>query len=287
MIDSSNRLDILITEKRKLREKKIRLDEIHQHSTAYLQKVLNISKIRAMELRALSEFQSIPSIGIRFAQDLISLGYYSLKDMKGKDPARLANRLERHLGAWIDPCIEDQFRLVTYYAGHPGDSRNWWDFTGERKEFRQKHGYPSSRPKKAWFELERYKRSNHLKAKAVVTQKDLLERLKRSLEFMKQNFQDHITLAQIAGSAHLSPFHFQRIFKNAYELTPFQYLSRLRMKKACKLLIKTKIPVSVIGSNCGFENQSSFIRLFKKKFKVTPLYYRKSKTIEPAFPKGR
>ena len=221
MSDSLNRLDILITEKRKLREKKIRLNEIHHHSAAYLQRILNVSKIRAMELRALSEFQSIPSIGIRFAHDLISLGFYSLKDIKGKDPAKLANRFERQLGAWIDPCMEDQFRLVTYYAGHPAGSRNWWDFTSERKEFRQKHGYPSTRPKKAWFELERYKRSNHINAKAAVTQRDLLERLKCSIEFMKRNFQDPITLAQLAASAHLSSFHFQRLFKNAYEITPF------------------------------------------------------------------
>jgi hypothetical protein len=89
MSDSLNRLDILITEKRKLREKKIRLNEIHHHSPAYLQRLLNVSKIRAMELRALSEFQSLPSIGIRFAHDLISLGFYSLKDIKGKDPAKL------------------------------------------------------------------------------------------------------------------------------------------------------------------------------------------------------
>ncbi len=56
-----------------------------------------------MELRALSEFQSIPSIGIRFAHDLISLGLYSLADVKGKDPAKLLDRFEQQLGVWIDP----------------------------------------------------------------------------------------------------------------------------------------------------------------------------------------
>ena len=89
MSDSLNRLDILLTEKRKLRAKKIRLNEIHHQSQDYLQRMLNISKIRAMELQALSEFQSIASIGIRFAQDLISLGFYSLRDITGKDPAKL------------------------------------------------------------------------------------------------------------------------------------------------------------------------------------------------------
>jgi hypothetical protein len=81
-----------------------------------------------MELRAMSEFQSIPSIGKRFAEDLIQLGFYSLKELKGKNPAKLLDRFERQLGVWIDPCVEDQFRLVVHYADHPGTIRNWWDF---------------------------------------------------------------------------------------------------------------------------------------------------------------
>jgi AraC-like DNA-binding protein len=279
MSDSLNRLDILITEKRKLRANKIRLNEIHHHSRDDLQRILNISKLRAMELIALSEFQRIPSIGIRFAHDLISLGFYSLKDIQGKDPAKLTDRYERLMGVWMDPCVEDQFRLVTYYANHPSESLNWWDFTRERKNYRQKHGYPSTRPKKPWFELARFKRSQNINAKGTATKVDLLEKLKLSLEFMKKNYSDHITLNELATNSHLSPFHFQRVFKNAYEVTPLQYLTRLRMKKACRFLTKTKISVSTIGSNCGFENQSSFIRQFKKEFKVTPGSYRKSKTI--------
>jgi hypothetical protein len=53
---------------------------MHLHKIEVLQKLLDTSKIRAMELFALSEFQSLPSIGIRFAHDLIWMGYYSLQD---------------------------------------------------------------------------------------------------------------------------------------------------------------------------------------------------------------
>ena len=95
MNDSMNRLDILISEKRKLRVNKVKLSEIHHHSAENLRAILGISKIRAMELKAISEFQTIPSIGIRFAQDLISLGFYSIQELKGKDPAKLVDRLER------------------------------------------------------------------------------------------------------------------------------------------------------------------------------------------------
>ena len=106
-----------------------------------------------MEIYAHVEFQQIPSIGIKFTQDLISMGYYSLKELKGKDGALLTEEFEFLKEYWIDPCVEDQFRLVVHYANTKDDSKNWWDFTLERKMYRIQNGYPSNRPKKAWFEV--------------------------------------------------------------------------------------------------------------------------------------
>lgn len=282
MNDSMNRLEILPSEKRKLRANKVKLSEIHHDSVENLRVILGISKIRAMELKALSEFQTIPSIGIRFALDLISLGFYSLEELKGKDPAKLVDRLERQLGAWIDPCVEDQMRLCVHYAEHFDNRVNWWDFTKERKAFRQQYGYPANRPKSPWYQLEKYKPTNRIKAQNEITKKDLNNKLKRALKLMRENLKSGVTLAQLADTANLSPFHFHRLFKSAYELTPLQYFTRLRMKEVCKLLTKTKRPISLVASACGFEDQSSFIRLFKKEFKQTPLAYRKFKSVVQA-----
>lgn len=154
--DTRNFLALTPVERRQLRAAKIRVKEIHHHSISDLESILNVSKIRAMELYALSEFQSIPSIGIRFAYDLISMGYYSLEHLKKEDPAKLTDRYELQTGAWVDPCVEDQFRLVVHYATNPYSHKNWWDFTAERKRFRAANGYPTDRPKKAWFELPQY-----------------------------------------------------------------------------------------------------------------------------------
>jgi AraC-like DNA-binding protein len=278
MNDAMSRLDILVSEKKKLRANKVKLSEIHLHSAENLRAILGISKIRAMELKALSEFQTIPSIGIRFAMDLISLGYYSIQELKGKDPAKLVDRLERQLGAWIDPCVEDQMRLCIHYAEHFDNRVNWWDFTKERKAFRQQHGYPANRPKRPWYQLEKYKPANRIKAQNEITKKDLNNKLKLALKFMRANLKSGVTLTQLADKANLSPFHFHRLFKSVYELTPLQYFTRLRMKEVCKLLTKTRMPISLVGTACGFEDQSSFIRLFKKEFKQTPLAYRKNKS---------
>lgn len=277
MSNEINRLDILVAEKRKLRANKIKLSDIHHHAVKDLQAMLGISKIRAMELRALSEFQTIPSIGIRFAMDLISLGFYSIQELKGKDPAKLVDRLERQVGAWIDPCVEDQMRLCVHYATHMDKRANWWDFTKERKAFREQNGYPASRPKTPWYQLEKYKPANRIHAQNDITKKELNNKLKLALLWMKANIKNSVTLSQLADAANLSPFHFHRLFTNVYEQTPLQYLTQLRLKEVCKLLRNTNQPISWVATAGGFEDQSSFIRLFKKEMKVTPLAYRKIK----------
>lgn len=274
MSEHANHLDLTPAERKKLRANKIRTKEIHHHTVAELRLLLGLPKIRAMELYALSEFQSLPSVGIRFAYDLISLGYYSLQQLKGKDPAKLTDAFERQLGAWIDPCVEDQFRLVVHYANNPKSDRTWWDFTPERKAFREKHGYPASRPERAWFELPQYKPANRLAAVKEPTRDDLHKKLKSAAAFMKLNFDKPVTLDTLAETAGISRYHFLRSFKKVYGITPGLFLQRLRLKEASLRLKKTRQDIDQIITASGFENKSSFIRLFKTAFKTTPIKYR-------------
>lgn len=270
-----NPLEVTPAEVKKLRALKIKKSELHLHKIEVLQKLLTTSKIRAMELFALSEFQSLPSIGIRFAHDLIGMGYYSLRDLKRKGGAKLTDQFELQKGVWIDPCVEDQFRLVVHFANHPNSKLNWWNFTPERKAFREKNGYPSTRPKKPWFESPQYQTAKQIPAAHEATQKDLHKKLKLALAYMTKHLEGKITITQLADSAHLSPYHFIRCFRSAYELTPLQYLTRMRLKQASLLLKKTDATLGKIVPQCGFVNESAFIRLFKKEFRMRPIVYRK------------
>lgn len=150
------KLDLLPAERKVLRSNKIKISDLINFQVEELQLLLGVSEIRAMEIRALVEFQRVPSIGIKFARDLISLGYFSLDDLKDMDGAKLLDELELSTGTWIDPCVEDQCRLVVHFANEKDCKLNWWDFTEERKQYRIENGYPANRPTKAWFELERY-----------------------------------------------------------------------------------------------------------------------------------
>jgi AraC-like DNA-binding protein len=273
---NNNDLAISSIEKRRLRKHKIKVGSIHLLTNSGLQQLLGISKIRAMELRALSEFQSLPSVGPRFAHDLIALGFYSLKDLKGKDAAKLLDKFERLMGVWADPCMEDQFRMVVHFANHPGVHKNWWDFTPERKAFRAKNGYPKTRPKKAWHELPQYQLSSGITAINETTKIELAQKLKNSVKYMNQHYDQTLSLMQIAKAAAISKHHYLRQFKNAYEITPIQYLTNIRLKNATRLLKAKKLSIAQIGHQCGFENESAFIRVFKSRFSTTPLQFKKN-----------
>ncbi len=268
-------LEISPEEMKKLRALKIKKSELHHHSADELQQWLFVSKQRAKELYALSEFQSVPSVGIRFASDLIGMGYYSMNELKKKDGAKLTDQYEQQQGVWVDSCVEDQFRLVVHYANHADSKLNWWNFTPERKAFRAEKGYPANRPTKPWYKLPHYHTAKHINASREDTQKDLHKKLKRTVSFMSNHQHDKVTIAQLADLASLSQYHYIRCFKSAYEVTPLQYLTRLRLKNASLLLKRTTTPVGNIVPQCGFEDESAFIRLFKKEFKMTPLTYRK------------
>lgn len=150
------KLPLTDIEKANLRKNKVKIANILDFATDELEVLLNATTERTKEIYALAEFQTVPSVGIKFAEDLVFLGYYTLNELKHKDGAKLTDEYERKKGYWIDPCVEDQFRLVVNFANTYDTTKTWWDFTGERKKFRTENGYPKSRPQKAWHETLEY-----------------------------------------------------------------------------------------------------------------------------------
>lgn len=145
-------LNLSEDEQKYLRTNKVKISDILDFASGELETLLNVSESRAKEIYALASFQQIPSIGIKFAQDLVYLGYYSIEELKGKDGATLTDEYEKKKGYKTDPCVEDQFRFAVDFAKNRNDSIRWWDFTNERKKFRKEYGYPTDRPQKNWTE---------------------------------------------------------------------------------------------------------------------------------------
>jgi hypothetical protein len=148
------KLPLTAIEKANLRKNKIKIANLLDFTKDELEVLLKTTTERAQEIYALAAFQTVPSIGIKFAEDLVFLGYYSFNELKRQDGAKLTDEYEMKKGYWIDPCVEDQFRLVINYANTNDPKKMWWDFTEERKKFRLENGYPPNRPKKAWHDRQ-------------------------------------------------------------------------------------------------------------------------------------
>jgi hypothetical protein len=154
------KLPLTDLEKANLRRHEIKIGDILDFARDELEVLLNATRERIKEIYALAEFQSVPTVGIKFSEDLVFLGYYSLDELKRKDGATLTDEYELKKGYWVDPCVEDQFRLVVHFANTNDTNKTWWDFTAERKKFRAENGYPKSRPQKAWFETLGFERKD-------------------------------------------------------------------------------------------------------------------------------
>jgi len=94
-------------------------------------------------------------------------------------------------------------------------------------------------------------------------------------EFMNICFMNRLSLKDIAQRVNLHPNYFHRLFKSKTGLTPFDYLTQVRINTACDLLVTTTNSISDISQKCGFDNPSYFISVFKSRVGITPYKYRK------------
>jgi len=154
---------LTLAEKQILKTKKVSQKVLQDYAPDEIASLLEASPQRARELNALTQFQSIPSLGINFAEELICQGYYTLEQLKGRSAVELFDAFEQHCGTWADPCVEDSYRLLVHYIENRDDSKRWWHFTAERKAYREKYRFPTNRPQKAWYQSEKYAKMNKTK----------------------------------------------------------------------------------------------------------------------------
>ena len=103
------------------------------------------------------------------------------------------------------------------------------------------------------------------------------KRMGAILEYTMNNFDQPISLHQIANLANLTPNAFCKYFKLRTNKTFVQFLTEIRIEQACKLLIKdSDLSISDIALSSGFMNVSNFNRKFKLLKKTTPIQYKKA-----------
>ena len=75
-----------------------------------------------------------------------------------------------------------------------------------------------------------------------MTANSQIKRLSASRDYIADNYLDPFSLTSVAKNSHMSPFHFSRVFKKVYGETPNEFLIRLRIEKAKKMLITELCP---------------------------------------------
>jgi AraC-like DNA-binding protein len=101
-----------------------------------------------------------------------------------------------------------------------------------------------------------------------------LDQLQAVRAFIDEHFAEPLSLDELAQQAHLSRYHFIRLFQRCFYETPHHYLTRKRLDQAKYLLANSTLPVTDICFAVGFESMGSFSTLFHKTVGWAPSIYR-------------
>jgi AraC-like DNA-binding protein len=93
--------------------------------------------------------------------------------------------------------------------------------------------------------------------------------------YIETYYTSNITVKDISDAIFVSPSYLQKIFPRIVGKTPHQYILECRHRKACGLLVKTRISMEEVARQCGFVSSSHFSTTFKQVEGVSPLAYRK------------
>lgn len=98
--------------------------------------------------------------------------------------------------------------------------------------------------------------------------------IKEALSFIEQNFQNEISIEDIAAFCGLNRSYFGKIFRDTIGKSPQEFLMSYRMVKAAELLKLTELSIADIGNAVGYPNQLHFSRAFKNIYGVSPRNWR-------------
>jgi AraC-like DNA-binding protein len=99
-------------------------------------------------------------------------------------------------------------------------------------------------------------------------------RLRRVTEYIQQNLDKDLTLAELAALLYMSPYHFARLFKCSTGVPPHRFVVRQRIARARAFLATQELSIAQISRMVGFRTPSHFTTVFRRVTGVTPRGYR-------------
>lgn len=99
--------------------------------------------------------------------------------------------------------------------------------------------------------------------------------IRRVVNYMRDRLGDDVTLQDLANVVWVSRFHFCTAFRRATGMTPYEYLTRMRMEKACQLLVDGHLSIGDIALAVGYGSFSGFSAAFRRYVGTSPREYRR------------
>lgn len=103
-----------------------------------------------------------------------------------------------------------------------------------------------------------------------------MEKIRPILDYIRSNYNRDILLSSVARRFYFSQGHLSRIIKETMGLSYTEYVTRLRMERAMKLLRTTRASIGEIGAEVGYKDANYFSKVFKKATGQTPQGFRQN-----------
>lgn len=94
--------------------------------------------------------------------------------------------------------------------------------------------------------------------------------LSRIDAYIRQRLDQPVSVAEMAAQVHISPSHFHALFRKRAGQSPHQYLLGARVEEAVRLICHSAMPLSEVGSRCGFSSQSALTHAVRQHCGITP-----------------
>jgi len=95
-------------------------------------------------------------------------------------------------------------------------------------------------------------------------------------QYMEEHFREDMTIESLASQVKRSPKYFSALFKKKYDCTVVEYISKLRLQEARKLMQRGDLKIRDIAHRVGYKDEFYFSRKFKKETGLSPIHYMKN-----------
>ena len=191
------------------------------------------------------------------------------------------NRETLHMS--FNPTLPEGDFEFNYWGGHPTVKINTLTHTTNNDDVRNilnKIASLNIRNNEQKLLLDCYLRELIINiSDQITTNNGVSYNMARIIKFIDSNYEENITLSNLAEKFKLSESYIARLFKNELNTSSTKYINKIRIINACRMLLCTTKTIGEISESLGYKDQYYFTRIFKSYCKTTPSEYRKNRIV--------